>query len=118
MDEIEQKYPSITIISQDNIGLINSIRKILDYSRADYFIRVDADDWVSTSLVENLYSAFAGDPEIGLTYPDYYETNKQGRILRRVQRHDISKDVTLLDMPAHARADGPTNCIRVKSQIV
>lgn len=101
IEAIKDRFPEINIVFQNNVGLIESIRKILTLSSADYLIRVDADDWISPNLVEELSNAFEGNPKIGLTYPDYYEVNEQGRKLRRVHRHNVSKDVTLLDMPAH-----------------
>ncbi len=99
--KIKEDYPSINFIFQSNIGLISSILKILKLSDADYFIRVDADDWISPTLIEELLLEIESNDNVGLVYPDYYEVNEQGRKLRRVQRHNVMGGVTLLDMPAH-----------------
>lgn len=101
IEDLKSCFPTINVVFQENVGLIASIRKIISISDADYFIRVDADDWISPDLTEELIKAFEDNPKVGLTYPDYYEVSEQGRKLRRVHRHDVSKDVTLLDMPAH-----------------
>ena len=40
------------------------------------------------------------DKKLQIIFPDYYEVNKEGKILRSIRRHDFEK-VGLLDQPAH-----------------
>ena len=45
--------------------------------------------------------ALEKNDELALVFPDYYEIDENGDIIRQVRRHNFDKDVTLFDQPAH-----------------
>ena len=103
-NEILKKYESnkkIKIIRQENIGLIKTIKKIFDISESDYVVRLDADDWLDKSFLEKLVNKIEQNDKLAMVFPDYYEVDQNGNILYQIRRHDFSKNVSMLDQPAH-----------------
>lgn len=54
-DQYAQKDARIKVIHQENKGLPGARNKGMDLMKGDFFIFVDADDWVSTDFCEKLY---------------------------------------------------------------
>jgi glycosyltransferase involved in cell wall biosynthesis len=96
-----ENNPSIRLIRQENIGLVKSITKAFTMAKGKYVVRVDADDWVSPSFIDQLVNEIEKDKRIAMVFPNYYEVDENGHILHCVNRHDFSTEVTLLDQPAH-----------------
>ena len=63
-------------------------------------MRLDSDDWLDPHALEIMSNILERDKKISLIFPDYYEVDKNGKILRQVRRHNFKK-VKLLDQPAH-----------------
>jgi len=102
--EVLKKYkgnPSISIVDQENKGLTVSNNIALRLSRGRYIMRLDADDYLDENALMVLSSVLDSKPDVGLVYPDYYEVNPQGDIIRLVRRKKIGEEVELLDLPAH-----------------
>ena len=72
----------------------------LRLSKAKYIIRLDSDDWLDPHALEIMSNILERNKKISLVFPDYYEVDKNGNIIRQVRRHDFKK-VKLLDQPAH-----------------
>lgn len=94
------KYKNIKIIEQKNKGLLFSSNLALKISSGKYIMRLDADDWLDNNCIEILLNTIKKDKKIGLVFPDYYLTTKEGNIIKQVRRHNFDK-VKLLDQPAH-----------------
>ena len=92
---------TIQIIYQQNIGLVKSIIKAFSIANGEFVVRVDADDWVSPNLIEELVAEIEKDTGASMVFPDYYEVDESGKILHHAKRHNFSSEVTLLDQPAH-----------------
>lgn len=102
--EVLKKYkdhPRITIVEQENKGLAVSNNIALRLSRGSYIMRLDADDYLDENALLVLSNVLDSKPEVGLVYPDYYEVNFTGEVIRLVRRKKIAKEVDLLDLPAH-----------------
>lgn len=102
--EVLKKYkgnPCISIVDQENKGLTVSNNVALRLSRGRYIVRLDADDYLDENALMVLSSVLDNKPEVGLVYPDYYEVNSQGDVIRLVRRKKIGEEVELLDLPAH-----------------
>lgn len=95
-----EKNKKIISIFQQNKGLIASNNLAIKISKGKYIIRLDADDWLDIRALEILTNSLEKNNKAGLVFPDYYEVNEQGEVIKLVRRHDFKK-VTLLDQPAH-----------------
>ena len=95
-----QNKKNIKIIFQKNKGLVVSNNLALRLSKAKYIMRLDSDDWLDPHALEIMSNILERDKKISLIFPDYYEVDKNGKILRQVRRHNFKK-VKLLDQPAH-----------------
>ena len=95
-----QNKKNIKIIFQKNKGLVVSNNLALRLSNAKYIMRLDSDDWLDPHALEIMSNILERDKKISLIFPDYYEVDKNGKILRQVRRHNFKK-VKLLDQPAH-----------------
>ena len=95
-----QNKKNIQIIYQKNKGLVVSNNLALRLSKAKYIMRLDSDDWLDPHALEIMSNILERDKKISLVFPDYYEVDKNGKILDQVRRHDFKK-VKLLDQPAH-----------------
>ena len=98
---IEKYTKYLTIFRQKNIGLTKSIRKAFTMASGEYVVRLDADDWMHPKCIEMLVQKIEISKNIALVFPDYFEVDETGHVIRRIKRHDFSKNVTLFDQPAH-----------------
>jgi CMP-N-acetylneuraminic acid synthetase len=64
-------------------------------------MRLDADDYLHPSAVSKLAAALAADPSTVLAFPDYFEIDARGSVIRRVKRHDFNALGAMSDLPAH-----------------
>ncbi len=90
----------ITSIFQKNRGLIVSNNLALRLARGKYIMRLDADDWLDSHALEIMSNILERNSKIGLVFPDYFEVDRNGKVLNLVRRHDFKK-VKLYDQPAH-----------------
>tara|TARA_Y100001970_G_C14259925_1_gene879560 strand:- start:15421 stop:16785 length:1365 start_codon:yes stop_codon:yes gene_type:complete len=95
-----QNKKNIKIIFQKNKGLVVSNNLALRLSKAKYIMRLDSDDWLDPHALEIMSNILERDEKISLVFPDYYEVDKNGKILKQIRRHNFKK-VKLLDQPAH-----------------
>tara|TARA_B100001057_G_scaffold498341_1_gene605035 strand:+ start:1250 stop:2614 length:1365 start_codon:yes stop_codon:yes gene_type:complete len=91
---------NVKIIFQKNKGLIVSNNLALRLSKAKYIMRLDSDDWLDPHALEIMSNILERNKKISLVFPDYYEVDRNGKIIKQVRRHDFKK-VKLLDQPAH-----------------
>lgn len=100
--EVIKKFSDkVTIILQENIGLIKSILKAFSLAKGEYVVRLDADDWLDPNCILELVRKIETSENTALVFPDYYEVDEFGQIIRRIKRHDFSGNVTMHDQPAH-----------------
>ena len=95
-----QNKNKIKVVFQKNKGLIVSNNLALRMSNAKYIMRLDSDDWLDPHALEIMVNILERNKKISLVFPDYYEVDKNGKIIGQVRRHDFKK-VKLLDQPAH-----------------
>ena len=50
---------------------------------------------------EKLVNKIETSNNTALVFPDYFEVDEFGNILRQIKRHEFSNNVTMLDKPAH-----------------
>ena len=85
---------------QKNIGLVKSINKAIKVSNGKYVMRVDSDDFLTKTAVNDLIKTIY-KYNSDLVFPDYYLVDINDKILKRVKRHNFNKKITLLNQPAH-----------------
>lgn len=93
-------HPNIIPVFQNNRGLTTTNNIAIRLARGEYIMRLDADDYLHPEALEKLYDAITEDENIGLVFPDYFETDEDGKVIAEVRRHDFDH-VTLHDQPAH-----------------
>lgn len=91
----------VQIIFQQNKGLNASNNVAIQMSKGEYIVRLDADDYFEPHAIETMVKDLEADPKLALVFPDYRLVDSDGENIGEVHRHDFSKDVSLLDQPAH-----------------
>ena len=95
-----QYKKNVKIVIQNNKGLIVSNNLALRLSKAKYIMRLDSDDWLDPHALEIMSNILERNKKVSLVFPDYYEVDKNGKIIKQVRRHNFKK-VKLFDQPAH-----------------
>lgn len=102
--EILKKYDTcdnIKIINQENQGLPKTCNNALKIAQGEYIMRLDADDFLDENALSVMSNTLNAHPEAGLVYSDYYEVDKEGKILNIIRRDKIGEEDKILDLPAH-----------------
>jgi len=102
--DILQKYSdfdNVSLFFQENIGLNKTNNLAVNKAKGKYIVRLDADDWFTSNLLEIMVADLEGDKSLALVFPDYYEVDEHGNMIRQIRRHDFSNGVSMLDQPAH-----------------
>ena len=73
------------IHNKKNIGVSKSVNKAVKLAKGEYFVRVDADDYISSYLLTFLYNAFSILPDKFGVACDYYNITNNGKIISRVK---------------------------------
>ena len=94
-------HPKIRILEQENRGLGFTNNIALRIARGEYFMRLDADDFLDENILLVLSHVLDTKLEVGLVYPDYYQVNEDGEITEIVRRQKVGEGDDLLDLPAH-----------------
>ena len=98
---LKKLNPSLaSIIFQKNKGLIAANNLAIRMSKGSFVMRLDADDWLRKDAIQIMVNEFKKENKLGLVFPNYYETDQFGNIIKQIKRHDFKK-VTLMDQPAH-----------------
>jgi len=101
---ILKKYENLTnikIIYQKKMGMIKSIINAVKNSRNEFFVRLDADDWLHKDYLKETMRAMEKNKNIALVFPDYFEVDQSNKLIKRIKRHKFNHKNILLDFPAH-----------------
>lgn len=99
--EYYSAHPQTRIVYQQRKGLNITNNIALRLARGRYIMRLDADDYLDPNALLVMSRVLENDKKLGLVFPDYYLVDVHGNVLNMERRHTFSKDVSLLDMPAH-----------------
>lgn len=94
-------HPKVQIIYQKNRGLSYTNNIAMRTAKGKYLVRLDADDFLDPTAIEEMSNVLEKDPEIGLVFPDYYYVDGDGTLIGEVRRHDFEMEVSLYDQAAH-----------------
>ena len=89
----------VRIISTDGIGLPAVANLALKESRGEFMIRLDGDDIFDENILLVLLNNIQNDPEVAVTFPDYYLIDEEGEIFSHEKRHKVFESSHLLDLP-------------------
>ena len=70
----------IKIIDQKNQGAVKATNKGFKKALGRYVIKLDADDYFETNILEEMAKMLKENPEIDFVYADYYEKAETGEI--------------------------------------
>ena len=85
LEVIKNYSKKVKVIEQDNIGLVKSIIKAFSIAQGEYVVRLDADDWLAPDCIEKLVNKIEEDKNTALVFPDYFEVDEFGQIIRRIK---------------------------------
>lgn len=92
----------VRVIRQaSNRGLTVCANTAIRQSSGEFVMRLDADDYLEPSAVSALVSAIAETPGAVLAFPDYFDVDTRGTVIRRVKRQDVNALEAMSDLPAH-----------------
>ena len=94
-------YPNIKIIFQKNKGLNVTNNIAMKVANGKYIMRLDADDYLVDTAIEEMVSLLEADENLGLVFPDYYLVDVDNTKTAEIQRFDFDTEVSLFDLPAH-----------------
>lgn len=94
-------YQKIKIVYQQNKGLNITNNIAMRLASGKYIMRLDADDYLAPTALEEMFNQLEQDQSLGLVFPNYYLVDANENTIAEVKRHDFDKEVTLLDQPAH-----------------
>jgi glycosyltransferase involved in cell wall biosynthesis len=92
----------IVIVNTDGIGLSGACNRGIEKSVGNYIVRLDADDWFDPNLVLVLANFLDYNPNIGLVFCDYIDTDVYGEIINYNRRESINDEIRILDRSAPA----------------
>lgn len=110
--EIIESYATkekTSVIFQKNKGLNVTNNIALKASKGKYIMRLDADDYLVESALEQMVAELEGNDELGLVFPNYYLVDEENIKLAEIKRFNFDEEVSLYDLPAH----GAVTMIRV-----
>ncbi len=96
-----RKKKNIRIFYRKSKGLLNNINFAIRASRANFILRLDADDYLDSNALTVLHKKISENKEIAMVYPDYYEVDINGKFLNLNRNISLDKQSKLKDIPAH-----------------
>jgi CMP-N-acetylneuraminic acid synthetase len=97
------RFPaSVRVVRHEQpAGLHACSNEAFGLARAEYVMRLDADDYLDESALHVLAHYLDRHPDVDLVYPNYVYVDEQGRYLASENRKRIGQEAKLLDLPAH-----------------
>lgn len=97
VDEYSAKDKRFKAFHKQNEGVAMARQLGVDNAKGEYCIHADADDWMDSTMLEELYTeAKAKDADVVVT--DYFVCSKQGETVCKQQPSDLSPEHVLQDM--------------------
>lgn len=97
LEEYSAKDRRFKAFHKQNEGVAMARQLGVDNAKGEYCIHADADDWMDSTMLEELYTeAKAKDADVVVT--DYFVCSKQGETVCKQQPSDLSPEHVLQDM--------------------
>ena len=93
-DKYKNKYPEcITVIHQDNQGLISARRVAIAIAKGEFCVFVDSDDFIEYNLLETVNQCLKANEDVDIVmYTYYYYSNG-----KKTEREKIAENGTVWD---------------------
>lgn len=95
-DRFANQYPFIQVIHKRNGGVASARQCGIDHAQGEYTIHVDADDWVESTMLEELYQE-AVRHDADMVICDYFEIKWKERYVKQ-QPASLTSDAVLRDV--------------------
>lgn len=97
LDEYSAKDKRLKAFHKQNEGVAMARQLGVDNAKGEYCIHADADDWIDSTMLEELYTeAKAKDADVVIA--DYFVCSKQGETVYKQQPSELSPEHVLQDM--------------------
>lgn len=102
MEEYAKADARISIVHHGtSLGLRACANEVIEKSRGDYIIRLDADDYLDESALLVLSTYLDQHPDVGLVYPNWIYIDEDGAFLGIENRKKLGVEADVFDLPAH-----------------
>jgi glycosyltransferase involved in cell wall biosynthesis len=81
-----KSQPNVTCFYNQNQGLISTANFALAKTKGEYFIRLDADDWLETNAISILVETIRNQYNSIAVFPGYYLVDEKGKVLGQENR--------------------------------
>ena len=90
IDKLKEFKSNIKLlVNKKNIGAANSVNNAVNLAKGEYFIRIDADDYISSYLISFLYSSFLIFPKKFGIACDYYHVSDDGKYIANFKSKEM-----------------------------
>lgn len=112
--ELKEKFfDKVTIIkNKKSKGLRSCANKALEIAKGQYFMRLDADDFLDESALLVMTSFLDKNKDVVLVYSNYFYVDEDGNNLGIQYRKKLRKETHAMDIPAHGA------CTMVRKRIL
>lgn len=97
LDEYSAKDKRFNAFHKQNEGVAMARQLGVDNAKGEYCIHADADDWMDSTMLEQLYTE-AKAKNADVVIADYFVNSKQGESICKQQPLDLSPEHVLQDM--------------------
>ena len=96
-DEYAAKDSRVRVFHKENGGVSSARQVGIDNALGEYTIHADPDDWVESTMLEELYAKAKVD-DADMVICDYYEYTKKGEYLRNLKLENLEPSYLLKKM--------------------
>lgn len=109
LEEYKDKFPDIiNIIHQNNQGTGATRNRLLQESRGEYLLGLDADDYLHPKALEEVISFFDLNPNLDVVYTDNKVIDEKGQVIKERKKAGVSQmfneSILHFHFPGHLRA--------------
>ena len=96
-DEYARKDSRVRVFHKENGGVSSARQCGMDYAQGEYTIHADPDDWVDSTMLEELYRK-AKEEDADMVICDFYEERKNKTIYMRQQPSSLDHETVLHEL--------------------
>ena len=96
-DEYARKDSRVRVFHKENGGVSSARQCGMDYAQGEYTIHADPDDWVDSTMLEELYRK-AKEEDADMVICDFYEERKNKTIYVRQQPSSLDHETVLCEL--------------------
>ena len=86
----QRKHSNIRLLNQENQGIGITRNRLLDESKGEILLGLDADDKLHPKALEKVVNCFNNYPEVSFVYTNQNEINEKNEFLRTRKRDELN----------------------------